>query len=84
MKSILTLGVSIFLVAASTVTLAADTKTSMDTNWICSTNASSSDAAGDKAADDRMATNASSAADAFSFAATNCRDCTKITCEIKD
>ncbi|QRN04689.1 hypothetical protein GH742_12885 [Legionella sp. MW5194] len=58
-------------------------KTSLDSNWVCSTNASSSDAAADKTADNEMANTAKSAADAFDFAAKNCRDCTEINCEIK-
>ena len=55
-------------------------KTDMKNKWTCTTNASASDAAADKKADDAMA-KASSAAKAFSMAAKHCRDCTKITCE---
>ncbi len=58
--------------------------TDMSSKWICTTNASSSDLAADKAADDHMSNTAGSAADSFSFAANNCRDCTKITCEAQD
>lgn len=83
MKGFLTLVVSTYFIIASTVSMA-QTKTSMDTNWKCTTNASSSSVVGEKAADDRMAEKASSAADAFSFAATHCRDCTKITCEVEN
>ena len=61
----------------------ADGPTSMDANWSCTTNASSSSVAAEKAADDQMANGTKSAADAFAFAAKNCRDCTKITCESK-
>ncbi|WP_454785043.1 hypothetical protein [Legionella sp. WA2024007413] len=57
--------------------------TDMNSKWNCTTNASSSDVAADKAADDRMANKQGSAADSFAFAAKNCRDCTKITCEQK-
>lgn len=62
----------------------AATKTDMNSKWICTTNASSSDVAQDKAADDKMANTQGAAAQSFSFAAQNCRDCTKITCEVKD
>jgi hypothetical protein len=55
--------------------------TDMDSKWICTTNASSSDVAADKTADEHMKNTAGSAADSFAFAAKNCRDCTKITCE---
>ena len=57
--------------------------TSLESNWNCTTNASSSDLAKDKSADKELASNAKSASDAFSMASTNCRDCTKITCEVK-
>lgn len=57
--------------------------TSLDSNWICTTNASSSEVAADKAADKQSADSARSAADAFAAASTNCRDCTQITCEVK-
>lgn len=70
--------VGFFAITASTSMAAAST--GMDTNWICTTNASSSSVDADKAADDQMAKTAASAQDAFSFAAANCRDCTKITC----
>ncbi|KTC85528.1 MULTISPECIES: hypothetical protein [Legionella] len=49
--------------------------------WTCSTNASSASTDTDKAADNKMSQNKTSASNAFSFAAQNCRDCTKITCE---
>ncbi|RUR09443.1 hypothetical protein ELY15_09260 [Legionella sp. km772] len=61
----------------------ADGATSMDTNWSCTTNASSSSVAEEKSADDQMSNSTKSAADAFAFAAKHCRDCTKITCESK-
>ncbi len=57
--------------------------TSMSSNWTCTTNASSSDVEADKVADKDMSESVKSAEDAFSFAAKNCRDCTKITCEAK-
>lgn len=70
------------LILGSAVTFAAN-GTDMTTSWICTTNASSSDVASDKAADEKMKTNATAASDAFSFAQKNCRDCTKITCEVQ-
>lgn len=58
----------------------ATTMTSLDSNWTCKTNSSSSSVDADKAADKDMTKTARSAADAYAFAAKNCRDCTKITC----
>lgn len=52
--------------------------------WTCQTNASSSSNPSDQKADDEMSKKAKSAKDAFSFALKNCRDCTKITCEISN
>ena len=80
MKGMKQLMVAGFFILATTTSMA-DTKTAMDANWICTTNASTSTVEADKAADDKMAKSATSAADAYAFAATNCRDCTKITCE---
>lgn len=80
MKGIKELMVAGLFVLASATSMA-DTKTPMDANWICTTNASSSSVEADKAADDKMAKSATSAANAYAFAASNCRDCTKITCE---
>lgn len=57
--------------------------TDLTSNWICTTNASSSDVQADKAADQQMADKAQAIADAFSMASQHCRDCTKITCEVK-
>lgn len=37
-----------------------------------------------KSANDKMANTADAADKSFAFAAQNCRDCTKITCEAKD
>lgn len=62
----------------------AATKTEMNDKWICTTNASTSEVASEIAADKQMSTNSMSAAKAYSFAAENCRDCTKITCEVQD
>lgn len=70
------------LIIASTVSFAAG-NTDMDAKWVCSTNASSSDVASDVAADKLMSTHATSASKAWSLATENCRDCTKITCEVK-
>lgn len=72
-----------FLAFSSSFAFAASA-TDMTTKWICTTNASSSELAADKAADEQMKNTAGSAADSFAFAATNCRDCTKITCEAQD
>lgn len=72
-----------FFILGSSVGFAA-TKTDLNAKWVCTTNASSSDVAEDKAADDKMANTQGSAAQSFAFAAQNCRDCTKITCEVKD
>lgn len=58
--------------------------TDLTAHWTCTTNASSSDVEADKAADDKMANTKGSAADSFAFAAKNCRDCTKITCEAQN
>ena len=69
-----------FLVFTASTTMAA-TQTSLASHWTCTTNASSSDVAADKAADEKMGKNAVSAKEAFEFAASNCRDCNKITCE---
>jgi hypothetical protein len=74
------IGSSLILVSAGSI---ASDKTSLKNKWTCSTNASSSDIASDKAADKRMSTNATSASKAVAFAQKNCRDCTKITCEVQ-
>lgn len=83
MKNIFNLLVGSVLILGTTGVIAADTKTSLDKNWVCSTNASSSSVAADTSADEQMENSAKSAADAFAFASQNCRDCTKITCETK-
>ena len=56
----------------------------MEANWICTTNASTSEVAADIAADKQMSTTSTTSAKAFAFAAENCRDCTKITCEAQN
>ena len=71
------------LILSSSVGFAA-TATDLNSKWICTTNASSSDVAEEKAADDKMANTQGSAAQSFAFAAQHCRDCNKITCEAKD
>jgi hypothetical protein len=73
--TLLILGTS-FVVAASA--------TDMTTKWTCTTNASSSDLSRDKASDDQMSKATGSVGESFAYAAKNCRDCTKITCEAKD
>lgn len=74
--------ISFFILGASASFAAANTD--LNSKWICTTNASSSETATDKTADDKMANNQSSALESFNFAAKNCRDCTKITCELKE
>lgn len=68
----------------SSCSLFAVSATDLTKNWICTTNASSSDVAADKTADEHMANTKGTAEDSYKFAAQNCRDCTKITCEVKD
>lgn len=80
MKGILLLAMSTSLVLASAGSFAASA-TDLTTKWTCTTNASSSELEADKAADKLMAESPKSAVDSFAFAAQNCRDCTKITCE---
>lgn len=74
---------AISLAFGSTFVFAAGT-TDLTSKWICTTNASSSDVAADKTADEQMKNTAGSAADSFAFATSNCRDCTKITCEVQE
>lgn len=95
MKGILNLAIAGAFIFATSMSMAADstttsttsttstntTKTDMNTNWTCTTNASTATTDADKAADDQMAKNVTSATSAFAMAAQNCRDCTKITCE---
>ncbi|TAL64460.1 MAG: hypothetical protein EPN84_03330 [Legionella sp.] len=71
----------LFLIASSSFAV---TTTSLDSNWTCTTNASSSDVPSDKAADKQMSETPKSASDAFALASKNCRDCTKITCEVSE
>ncbi|MCE0724574.1 MULTISPECIES: hypothetical protein [Legionella] len=58
-------------------------KTSMNSNWVCTTNASSSDKKADQDADKKMSEHAGSAVKSFAFATKHCRDCTQITCDVK-
>ncbi|AMQ28682.1 TPA: hypothetical protein ACHW7I_000139 [Legionella pneumophila] len=83
MKNILLslIGGSLILASASSFAVS---KTDMDAKWICTTNASTSEVASDIDADKQMSTTALSATKAFAFAAENCRDCTKITCEAQN
>ena len=71
------------LIFAASTSIAV-TVTSLDKNWTCSTNASSSSLSADKAADKDMSETPRSAYEAYSMASKNCRDCTKITCEAND
>jgi hypothetical protein len=64
----------------SSQTTSQPTKTSMNKNWTCTTNASSSDKQADQAADKKMSEQKGSAAKSFAFAEKHCRDCTQITC----
>lgn len=72
-----------FFIAASQISFAAG-QTDLTKNWTCTTNASSSSVAAEKAADNKMADNKTSIQNAFGLAASNCRDCNKITCEMND
>ncbi|KTC82119.1 Uncharacterised protein [Legionella cincinnatiensis] len=72
------------LILGSCVSVAATNHTNMHSKWICTTNASSGANYKDRVADDKMAHTKGSAAKSFAFAAKNCRDCIKITCEISD
>jgi hypothetical protein len=76
--SSLLIGTSLVFMASSVI---AAGSTSLDANWTCKTNASSSSNDADKQADKQMSKNAKSASEAFNYAAQNCRNCTKITCE---
>ena len=69
-----------FLLLSTTAALA-EVKTATDANWICTTNASSSNVQAEQDADKQMSDTKKSAAEAYAFAVMNCRDCTKITCE---
>lgn len=82
MKNILMslIGSSVILVSASSFAVS---KTDMDAKWICTTNASTSDVTSDVAADKLMSTHATTAKKAYEMAAENCRDCTKISCEVQ-
>ena len=83
MKNIRNVIVAGFLMITATSSMAA-TKTVVDSSWLCATNASTSAVATEIAADEKMKNTSASAADAFAFALSNCRDCTKITCEAQN
>ncbi|MFJ1269271.1 hypothetical protein ACD661_11955 [Legionella lytica] len=74
----------IVLLVLGTSTVFAASSTDVTKNWVCTTNASSSDVATEKAADEEMEKHHASAASSFDLAVKNCRDCTKITCEVKE
>jgi hypothetical protein len=82
MKGISHLMMAGLLVLVTTASMAG-TKTSMGSHWICTTNASSATTDAEKKSDDKMAKHATSASSAFNAASKNCRDCTKIECEVK-
>ncbi|STX39842.1 hypothetical protein [Legionella feeleii] len=69
---------SVLIIASATAASATD----MSKNWACSTNASAATTEAEKSAEVKSDNAASSALGAFSAAAQNCRDCTKITCEV--
>ncbi|CAM3058571.1 Uncharacterised protein [Legionella steigerwaltii] len=69
--------------SASSSSNANTPKTSMGSNWVCTTNASSSEKRADQDADKKMSDHAASAAKSFAFAQKHCRDCTQITCNVK-
>ncbi|MBA2656509.1 MAG: hypothetical protein H0U70_05925 [Tatlockia sp.] len=81
MKKIISLvvGTSLALLVSTSF---ADGKTDLKSKWSCTTNASTASTDADKATDDKMAKNHSSAAKAFALASKNCRDCTQITCSV--
>ncbi|KTD57038.1 hypothetical protein Lsan_2660 [Legionella santicrucis] len=87
---------STFLILSHVATAADDTTSTQQTNtptntqannpgmWICTTNASSATSGSpEEQADKTMANNATNGNSAFDFALKNCRDCTKITCELQ-
>lgn len=84
MKTIL---LSSLFVISSYVMADNATSTQTTTNsglWICTTNASSpTSGSPDEQADQKMAKNTTDGNSAFDFALKNCRDCTKITCELQ-
>ena len=84
MKTIFIFLIGSFFMLFASISMAANAKTAMDGQWICTTNASSPSNDTDKDADKKMANTQDSAAAAFAFAAQNCRDCTKITCEFQN
>lgn len=73
----------IFVLATTSGMAAPKTKTTLHSNWMCTTNASSSDKNSEKMADKTMGNKTSSASGAFTMASKHCRDCTKITCTKK-
>ena len=83
MKNIRNIVFAELLMIAATSSIAA-TQTLVESNWICTTNASTSTVTTDVDADSKMAKTQASASDAFAFATANCRDCTKITCEAQN
>lgn len=84
MKGIFTFFIGCLFIFFASISMASNAKTSMNGQWVCTTNASSASNDVDKKADKKMANNQGSAAEAFAFAAKHCRDCTKITCEFKN
>lgn len=81
MKKII-LGLTLSLL--STLSLANNTTTALDSHWICTTNASNSDNVKEQTADSNMEKTQKSATEAFAYATEHCRDCTKVTCEFQD
>jgi hypothetical protein len=83
MNKIMTIvGGSCLLLTLST-SFADTTPTDLNQNWTCTTNASTASTNAGSAADNNLANTVTSAQAAFTQASQNCRDCTKITCEVK-
>lgn len=74
------MGTGLFLVTSLSMAV----PTPLDAHWTCKTNASSSSVASEVAADKDMSETPRSASSAYLLAAKNCRDCTKITCEVSN
>lgn len=72
--------ISLFLIGSSSLVFAENTD--LTAKWSCTTNASHSELVTDKGVEGAIAAQRS-AVDAFDFAAKNCGDCTKITCEVQ-
>lgn len=84
-RILIAISASIFWLGSGTIFAETEvTPSSLDKNWTCSTNASSSAITAEQDADKQMANTPRSAAEAYAFASKHCRDCTKITCEYNE